>query len=88
VGHALHNDLAALLLSHPKTETRDTARWPPLMRTNRHGKRRPRKLRELAAEHLGRTIQEGEHGSVEDASAAMDLYRKFAVEWEQDLRTK
>ena len=26
VGHALHNDLAALFLSHPRTHIRDTAR--------------------------------------------------------------
>ena len=64
---------------------RDTARWPPLMRTTRHGKRRPRKLRDLVLEHLDRKIQEGEHGSVEDATAAMDLYKLFAADWEASL---
>mmetsp|Transcript_22811 Transcript_22811/g.71513 ORF Transcript_22811/g.71513 Transcript_22811/m.71513 type:complete len:243 (+) Transcript_22811:1403-2131(+) len=86
VGHALSNDLAVLLLDHPRARTRDTARWSPLMRTNRGGKKRPRKLRDLVREHLGRSIQEGEHGSVEDATAAMDLYRKFATDWEASLR--
>ena len=85
VGHALHNDLKVLLLPHPRTATRDTASWPPLMRANGRGKRKPRKLRDLVSEHLGRAIQEGEHGSVEDATAALDLYRKFATEWEADL---
>ena len=85
VGHALHNDLKVLLLPHPRHLTRDTATWAPLMRTNGRGKRKPRKLRDLVKEHLGRTIQEGEHGSVEDATAALDLYRKFSSEWEADL---
>ncbi|KAK7249692.1 exonuclease [Aureococcus anophagefferens] len=54
VGHALHNDLKVLLLPHPRTATRDTASWPPLMRANGRGKRKPRKLRDLVSEHLGR----------------------------------
>ena len=86
VGHALHNDLKVLLLPHPARQTRDTARWPPLMRVNGRGKKRPRKLRDLAKEHLGLTIQEGEHGSVEDARAALALYAKFRSDWEQSLR--
>jgi hypothetical protein len=27
IGHALHNDLKALLLDHPRKDTRDTAKW-------------------------------------------------------------
>ena len=88
VGHALSNDLKVLLLPHPRQQMRDTARWPPLMRTTRHGKRRPRKLRDLVLEHLDRKIQEGEHGSVEDATAAMDLYKLFAADWEASLRSQ
>ena len=56
-----------------------------MMRTTRHGKRRPRKLRDLVLEHLDRKIQEGEHGSVEDATAAMDLYKLFAADWPEVL---
>ena len=53
-------------------DAHDAARW----------KRRPRKLRDLVelTEHLDRKIQEGEHGSVEDATAAMDLYKLFAAD--------
>ena len=86
VGHALHNDLKVLLLPHPARSTRDTAKWPPLMRVNGRGKKRPRKLRDLAKEHLGLAIQEGEHGSVEDARAALALYAKFRADWEASLR--
>lgn len=31
VGHSIENDLRVLLLSHPKKDTRDTARYPPFM---------------------------------------------------------
>ena len=48
----------------------------------------PRKLRDLVLEHLDRKIQEGEHGSVEDATAAMDLYKLFAADWEASLRSQ
>lgn len=34
VGHALRNDLTALLLSHPKAMIRDTARYRPYMRVS------------------------------------------------------
>lgn len=34
VGHALKNDLTALLLSHPKSKIRDTSRYQPYMRVS------------------------------------------------------
>lgn len=94
VGHALKNDLKALMLSHPRRLLRDTARYPPLMRKAPHvggptaeaRRGRPARLQELAAQHLGLTIQTGEHSPVEDARAALLLYQKFATEWEQSLR--
>lgn len=85
VGHALHNDLKVLLLSHPKHMTRDTAKYRPLMRLNGAGKRRPRKLRDLAKQHLGMDIQSGEHSSVEDARAALNVYYKHRTSWESNL---
>jgi RNA exonuclease 4 len=94
VGHALKNDLKALMLSHPRRLLRDTARYPPLMRKAPHvggptaeaRRGRPARLQELAAQHLGLTIQTGEHSPVEDARAALLLYQKFEAEWEQSLR--
>lgn len=85
VGHALHNDLKVLLLSHPTHMTRDTAKYAPLMRVNGAGKRRARKLRDLAKEHVGLNIQESEHSSVEDARAALFVYLKHRVAWESTL---
>ena len=68
----------ALLLSHPRKLIRDTARYPPLMRATAPGRRpKPRALRHLATQHLGLTIQAGEHSPVDDARAALYLYLRF-----------
>ena len=86
VGHALKNDLDVLFLSHPKLRIRDTSRFKPYMRVkNKFGKLRPRALRDLTKEFLGKVIQEGEHDSAEDARCAVYLYRLKMVEWEQSL---
>ena len=79
VGHALKNDLRALMLTHPGYDIRDTARWEPfrkLLRTKTPG------LKRLAKAVLGWDVQKGEHDSVEDAKAAMELYKSARKEWE------
>ena len=71
VGHGLENDFGVLGLSHPRHLVRDTAHdLPRLLRTN--GK--PRKLRHIAYEWLGLTIQGGDggHDPCEDARAACE----------------
>ncbi|KAI9475298.1 ribonuclease H-like domain-containing protein [Coemansia mojavensis] len=78
VGHALKNDLAALMLTHPPLLIRDTAKYPPFKE-----KKSSQSLRKLAASVLHITIQEGEHSSIVDAKTAMLLYRKVKTEWEQ-----
>lgn len=89
VGHALHNDLQALLLQHPKEDIRDTAKHRPFQRVAGI-KWRPRKLRDLVKQHLGKDIQvAGEsHDSIEDASSAMELFKLVREEWEKDLEAK
>jgi RNA exonuclease 4 len=89
VGHALKNDLHALLLTHPKHNIRDTAKYRPFQRA-RNGKWRPRKLRDLVKEHLGKSIQvAGEsHDSTEDARSTMELFKRVRVAWEAELETK
>lgn len=85
VGHALHNDLKVLFLSHPYKQIRDTAKYKPfkkLMKTKRPA------LRKLAAVILQETIQSGEHSSIIDARAAMKIYKLYSKEWEKSLRTK
>nr|CCA26446.1 RNA exonuclease 4 putative [Albugo laibachii Nc14] len=87
VGHALKNDFQALLLIHPKRQTRDTALYRPYMRYRKNGtKLLPRSLKTLAAEFLEWSIQEGEHDSVEDARAALKLYKRQQFDWEKYLQ--
>ncbi|KAG8657935.1 hypothetical protein MANES_03G104200v8 [Manihot esculenta] len=81
VGHALSNDLKALLLSHPKKDARDTSEYQPFLK-----ERRRKALRHLAAEFLGAKIQNGEHCPIEDARAAMLLYQKNKKQWEKGMK--
>lgn len=72
VGHAVRNDLDALLLGHPKRDIRDTSRYPKFRKLA--GGRSP-SLKKLAKEVLGIDIQADQHSSVEDARATMLLFR-------------
>ncbi|GAV64026.1 RNase_T domain-containing protein [Cephalotus follicularis] len=81
VGHALRNDLKALLLTHPKKDLRDTSEYQPFLK-ERHRKA----LRHLAMEFLGVDIQNGEHCPIEDARAAMLLYQKNNRDWEKSIK--
>jgi len=92
VGHALRNDFNVLQLSHPWHLTRDTARYEPFMKACKieKGKLLPKKLKVLAKDKLGMIIQEDgkEHDSIEDATAAMDLYKKARRKWEKAVSWK
>ncbi|KAJ2777538.1 3'-5' exonuclease [Coemansia javaensis] len=81
IGHAIRNDLNALMLTHPPLLVRDTARyaWPPELAA------RGTALRKLAASVLHISIQQGEHSSVTDAKTTMLLYRKVKDDWERSL---
>ncbi|MCJ1427581.1 3'-5' exonuclease [Sticta canariensis] len=81
VGHAIRHDLDALLLGHPKRHIRDTSRYPVFRQLS--GGRTP-SLKKLAREVLGVNIQTGEHSSVEDARAAMLLFRKEKEGFERE----
>ena len=88
IGHALENDLAALNITHPWHDIRDTASYPPFMKEIRDGEDRPimapRKLKELTWDCLGRDIQaQGQaHNPIEDARAALRLYKTERMKWE------
>lgn len=84
VGHAIQNDLKALLLSHPRPLVRDTATFKPLRDI---AKTKHPALRNLARLVLGISIQvEGEeHSSVEDAQATMAVYRTQHAAWQKAL---
>ncbi|KAI9441198.1 ribonuclease H-like domain-containing protein [Lactarius indigo] len=79
VGHAIQNDLKALMLSHPRAKIRDTQHL-----AHKHGQSRSARpaLRNLVRDMLGATIQQGEHSSVTDARATMAIYRLHGKQWE------
>ncbi|CAL5875030.1 uncharacterized protein PFLUO_LOCUS9333 [Penicillium psychrofluorescens] len=81
VGHAVSNDLDALLLGHPKRDIRDTSKHAAYRKIAGGGSPR---LKVLAEEFLGLTIQEGAHSSVEDARATMALYRRDKDAFERE----
>jgi RNA exonuclease 4 len=87
IGHALENDLAALQIIHPWHDIRDSANYPPYMKEGEIDATvlRPRKLKELVRDKLGRDIQNlGEaHDPIEDARAALSLYKLERLEWER-----
>ena len=85
VGHAIKNDLQALLLSHPKRDIRDTSRHPAFRRLA--GGKTP-SLKKLAREVLGVNIQGGEHSSIEDARATMLLFRREKEGFEKEHMKK
>ena len=84
IGHALHNDLKALMLDHPSAAVRDTAHFPPYRKAQVTGSR-PRRLRDLAREFLGWEIQGDAHSPAEDAVAALRLYKLKMSEWERAI---
>jgi RNA exonuclease 4 len=89
VGHALSNDLKALMLLHPKSMIRDTSKYRPFQ-AYRNGKWRPRKLRDLAIENLSgkEGFQSGEHDSVEDAKTTLELFQLVQKQWEKEVANK
>ena len=90
VGHALHNDFKALLLSHPRAAIRDTARHRPFCWRSPLGWK-PKRLKHLVLQYLGLHIQVAgaAHDPAEDARAALALYKLVQREWEHGpLHTK
>jgi len=99
VGHALSNDLAVLGLSHPRAALRDTARHaafrarlaPVDAEGNVVGRLKAPSLKRLTKEVLGWEIQADEragHSSVEDARAAMALYKHDKMAFEREATGK
>jgi RNA exonuclease 4 len=85
IGHALKNDLDALLLTHDSKMIRDTSKYRPLKHAHTN---RPKALKKLALEYLDIEIQSGEHCSIDDAKAALEIYKKHRTDWENKLKSK
>jgi len=85
VGHALQNDLHVLGIHHPWHCVRDTATYHQFMKRDRYGRVVPNRLRDLAKIHLQAEIQVPgrPHCPLEDARAAMALYKMNQAYWDQ-----
>ncbi|KAM6937015.1 interferon-stimulated gene 20 kDa protein [Xenentodon cancila] len=90
VGHSVYNDFEALAVVHPGHMVRDTCMTRLLSRLAGFPRQRFSSLRLLAGKLLKRSIQAGTtgHCSVEDARAALDLYKLVEGEWEEELQNK
>lgn len=86
VGHAVHHDLEALYLTHPKRAIRDTSKHTPFKQKYSMGKTPG--LKKLALEILGLDIQSGEHSSVEDAKATMLIFKSDKKGFEDKIRAQ
>ncbi|KAF8739294.1 hypothetical protein AX14_010078 [Amanita brunnescens Koide BX004] len=81
VGHSLWNDLSVLGIPHSAADTRDVALYQPF----RNALKMPQQiigLQTLAWQLMCRRCQEGYLHPVENARAALDLYRSCSSEWE------
>lgn len=92
VGHGLKSDFDALQIRHEWHMIRDTAKYQPFMKEHptEQGLLVPKKLKELAKDKLGLIIQQDgqQHDSIEDATAAMELYIKHRRKWEKAVEWK
>jgi RNA exonuclease 4 len=87
VGHAIKNDLDALIMKHDKRLIRDTSKFTKFRALAQIPGRTPG-LKLLAEKLLGVEIQVGSHSSVEDARATMALYRFDKDDFEREIRQK
>ncbi|XP_017288331.1 apoptosis-enhancing nuclease [Kryptolebias marmoratus] len=90
VGHSIFNDFEALDVIHPIHLVRDTCTTRLLSRLAGFRRGQCPSLKVLASKLLNRQIQVGRKGhcSVEDARAALDLYKLVEGEWEQELQDR
>ncbi|KAK1302317.1 hypothetical protein QJS10_CPB12g00200 [Acorus calamus] len=73
VGHGLDHDLDCLGIDYPSLLIRDTAKYPPLMKTSKLSN----SLKYLTSVYLGYDIQTGVQDPYEDCMAAMRLYMRM-----------
>ncbi|CAG8612210.1 6756_t:CDS:2, partial [Ambispora gerdemannii] len=86
IGHSLYFDFKILKIMHPRGLTRDTSLFKGFKTSISHNGGTP-SLKQLAKDLLGITIQTNDHNSIEDARAAMNIYREYQVEWEGSIVT-
>ncbi|KAJ7592492.1 ribonuclease H-like domain-containing protein [Mycena floridula] len=81
VGHSLWNDLSVLGIAHPAVDTRDVGLYQPF-RNALHSPRQVVGLQTLAWQLMRRRFQQQESNPLENARAALDLYRTQQQDWE------
>ncbi|PIN18181.1 3'-5' exonuclease [Handroanthus impetiginosus] len=79
LGHGLEHDLDCLRMNYPDHLLRDTAKYPPLMKTNLVS----HSLKYLVKTYLGYDIQSGMHNPYEDCVAVMRLYKRLRAQKHQ-----
>ncbi|KAG8936344.1 hypothetical protein FRC03_000132 [Tulasnella sp. 419] len=83
VGYQLYKDFSVLGLSHQAIDTRDVGLFLPFR--NALGAQDMVSLVKLVEQLMRRTIQAGYQNPVEDARAALDLFRSYEEEWERSI---
>lgn len=73
VGHGLEHDLKCLDMEYPAITIRDTAKYPPLMKTSKLSN----SLKYLTRAYLGYDIQTGIQDPYEDCVSTMRLYMRM-----------
>ncbi|KAK8631484.1 hypothetical protein V6N13_028270 [Hibiscus sabdariffa] len=73
VGHDLHHHLQSLQIEYPPIMIRDTAKYPPLMKTSKLSN----SLQYLTQTYLGYDIQTGVQDPYEDCVAMMRIYLRM-----------
>ncbi|KAL7100716.1 hypothetical protein ACP275_08G012000 [Erythranthe tilingii] len=76
IGHGLDHDLKCLEMEYPEILIRDTAKYPPLMKTSKLSN----SLKYLTKAYLGYDIQTGIQEPYEDCVATMRLYIRMRAQ--------
>ncbi|TCD70078.1 hypothetical protein EIP91_005060 [Steccherinum ochraceum] len=82
VGHSLWHFLSVMELSHPAIDTRDTALFLPFRKSLKYKSHAVVPLNTLVLKLMNRQIGCNGEIAVEDARAALDLYRSCEQTWE------
>ncbi|KAL0951296.1 hypothetical protein HGRIS_008006 [Hohenbuehelia grisea] len=83
VGHSIWNDLSVLGIPHNAVATRDVALYVPFRNALRS--QQVIGLQTLCWHLMCRRCQDGQQNPIENARAALDLYRSNSKEWEASV---
>ena len=85
IGHDIRHDFQCLGFSHPIYLIRDTSKYKPFKAIS---KGNTPSLKKLCQVLLSQEIQSAAHDSVEDAKAALTLYKKHRAAWERSMKKR